>query len=173
MLKLNRRAAHLLVRSGVRSCTDITGFGLLGHAWEMASVSGVGMSIYLDKIPFLPGAARYTAEGFWPGGMWRNRYYLIPEHALPGAEPKVLLQPDQPEDTVNLLFDPETSGELLAAVPPDRLPMAQGTAAAEAAEDFRVIGKVVEGSQIELLDTEPVSGSPEYASVPAPIFLCV
>ncbi len=150
MLKLNRRAAHLLVQSGVRSCTDITGFSLLGHAWEMASASSVGMSINLKEVPLLPGATRYAIEGFWPGGMWRNRYYLIPEETMPGVEPKVLLQASLPEDTVNLLFDPETSGGLLAAVPPTRLQMAQQLFT-EAGEDLWIIGEVVEGSQISLI----------------------
>ncbi len=151
MLKLNRRAAQLLVQAGVRACTDITGFSLLGHAWEMASASGVGMSLELGRIPLLPGAEKYARAGFWPGGMWRNRHYLVPpQPALPGIEPKVVIDGGLEEDRVNLLFDPETSGGLLAAVPASGMPEAQRLFAA-AGEPCWVVGSVVEGEKISLV----------------------
>lgn len=113
MSTLNRRAARLLVEAGVRPCTDITGFGLLGHAWEMALQSEGGMRFWWEQLPWLPGAQRYAAAGCVPGGTGRNEEFLSEFVSLP-----VSFGPTERD----LLFDPQTSGGLLAAVPPDLWP---------------------------------------------------
>ena len=77
MLLLNRRASQLLRQAGVRACTDVTGFGLLGHGSEMAAASGVLLRIDASKVPLLPGAMEYAREGVLPGGVGRNRAYLL------------------------------------------------------------------------------------------------
>ena len=67
MLRLNRRRRRSPQAGGLRGATDITGFGLLGHASEMAAASGVDLRISAASVPLLPGAARYAAEGIWAG----------------------------------------------------------------------------------------------------------
>ena len=111
MAELNRTAAELMVRHGVTSATDITGFGLLGHAYEMAHGSGAGMRFHADDIPLLAEAARLAGEGVNPGGANDNRGYL---------EDKVTIDPSVDPNIARVLFDPQTSGGLLIAVPADR-----------------------------------------------------
>jgi selenide,water dikinase len=108
MARLNRTAAEVLSAYSVRACTDVTGFGLAGHAAEMAAGVSCGLRLFGGSLPLLPGAAEYAAMGLVPGGTWRNKEGRL--HALPRASeiPPVLL---------DLLFDPQTSGGLLAAVP--------------------------------------------------------
>lgn len=118
MLSLNRRPSEIFVAMGVRACTDITGYGLLAHALEMADASGVGLEIYIDQVPILEGAYEYAQRGILPGGTWRNRDHLLP----PEGEPRLYYPASIPEATLHLLYDPETSGGLLAAVPEALLP---------------------------------------------------
>src|SRR5688500_8331243 len=77
MRALNRAAAELLsLHPEVRACTDVTGFGLLGHGYEMAAASGVRLDIDSDSVPALPGAPEYARLDISPGGADRNRLYL-------------------------------------------------------------------------------------------------
>jgi selenide,water dikinase len=101
----------------VHACSDITGFGLLGHATEIASKSGVRLVVDADVIPWLPGAQRYAHEERLPGGAYRNRQYYEPL-----AECGVTFGAGVSAINQQLLFSPETSGGLLAAVPPDEAP---------------------------------------------------
>src|SRR5205085_5575349 len=78
MMQLNRKANAVLTRPGVHAVTDITGFGLLGHAWEMASQSLIGMRIAYDALPLLPHARHYAELGCIPGGSNRNEAYFKP-----------------------------------------------------------------------------------------------
>jgi selenide,water dikinase len=111
MTRLNRDAARALrgIRDALHTCTDITGFGLLGHAWEMAEQSRCGMRLNLAAIPWLPGAREYAAAGMTPGGTERNQQYLAAH---------VSLESGVSATDRALLFDPQTSGGLLAAVDP-------------------------------------------------------
>ncbi len=126
MLRLNGPASRVFVEAGVRACTDITGFGLLGHASEMAQAGGVLMRISASAVPVLDGALDYVRQKQVPGGTGRNRDYLIkpdrePEAAHPTGhqtEVRVRLNAGIPRESVTLLFDPQTSGGLFAAVPP-------------------------------------------------------
>ena len=111
MLQLNRHASHLARAAGVRTCTDVTGFSLLGHGEEMARASGVRIVIDASNVPALPGALEYARRGHVTGGADRNRR---------GLEGKVELPGGLPEDVEHLLFDPQTSGGLLIALPADR-----------------------------------------------------
>jgi selenide,water dikinase len=107
MLRLNRAAAEAASATRVHALTDVTGFGLLGHAHEMAHLSGVRLSIDYDALPWLPGARRYAGAGIFPGGTERNADYfgtwVTPERALADSDQW-------------LLHDPQTSGGLLMAV---------------------------------------------------------
>jgi len=111
MATLNAPGAQAMQRVGVNACTDITGFGLLGHAQEMARASGVGLEIRADRVPLLKDAEELAARGFFPGGAYRNRAYF---------EPWVELTRHLAEHRQLLLFDPMTSGGLLVAVPSSR-----------------------------------------------------
>jgi selenide,water dikinase len=111
MVTLNRAASEAMQRLAVHACSDVTGFGLLGHAFEMASGSGVTIVIEAARLPVLPGARRLAALGCVTGGCKRNRDYLSPNMAIGPAVREELLE---------VALDPQTSGGLLIAVPEDR-----------------------------------------------------
>jgi len=140
MMQLNRRASEALMQAGagVHALTDITGFGLLGHAWEMASQSHTGMRFDYHALPLLPGVQQYAKLGCIPGGAHRNEDYLTPHVHISDQ-----LDPDQRA----LLWDPQTSGGLFAAIDPVIWPQL-----AERAPDvvFWRIGTVTERVQDEV-----------------------
>jgi selenide,water dikinase len=109
MMRLNRSASMTLQRPGVHAVTDITGFGLLGHAWEMASQSHAGMRFAFDALPLLPHALHYAELGTVPGGAYRNEEFL---------EPHVRLGERLTDAQRVILWDPQTSGGLFAAIDP-------------------------------------------------------
>jgi len=107
MRRLNRAAAEVLVAAGIRGATDVTGFGLLGHAAEMVRASGTRFVIDARALPALPGALEVARAGIETGGAGHNRRAVADLLELePGLDPAV----------VALAFDPQTSGGLLAAV---------------------------------------------------------
>jgi selenide,water dikinase len=116
MLRLNRAAADVAREAGARGATDITGFGLLGHAAEMVEASGAGAALRLGDLPILPGALALAEKGTFSGGMTRNRRYL--EETL-GARGRLALGPSVTSAQAGLLFESETSGGLLFAVAPE------------------------------------------------------
>ena len=109
MATLNKSARDCMVKYRVHACTDVTGFGLMGHSYEMAQGSDVTLEIHLDGITFIPEAVDLAREGFFPAGTQRNRTYSA--HAVDVGQVDKLHQ--------DLLFDPETSGGLLMAVHPE------------------------------------------------------
>lgn len=140
MKRLNRAASELAQAHGVVAATDVTGFSLMGHAWEMAESSGVGMKIYYDMLPFISPAKELAKAFEFPGGAFDNRLYFG-DHV---KAPKSLS-----EDELMLLFDPQTSGGLLLAVNCDRLDDFR-TQAEKMDQPIWVIGEVVEGDQITI-----------------------
>jgi selenide, water dikinase len=107
MAALNRRACEILQGREVRACTDVTGFGLLGHACEMAADTACDIRIEAGSVPLLPGARDYAAMGLVPEGCYRNKSFRL----------RFIDRPQGfDEDELNILFDPQTSGGLLAAV---------------------------------------------------------
>lgn len=111
MLELNARASEAMVEAGALAATDVTGFGFLGHLYELASGSGLSAEVWPGEVPLLPGALKLAAEGYSPGGGARNRSYLKAHvHADQGV----------PEPLMTLLYDPQTSGGLLIAISPDK-----------------------------------------------------
>jgi selenide,water dikinase len=111
MLRLNRVASQIAVEHGARGATDITGFGLLGHALEMTEASGAGVTIEASRLPFLPGAVQLAEQGNFSGGMKRNR-----RHVEARLGPRLVIAGDLPAATMLLLFESETSGGLLFSV---------------------------------------------------------
>jgi selenide, water dikinase len=116
MLRLNRAAAETAMEAGARGATDITGFGLLGHAAEMVEASGAGVVLRFEDLPVLPGALALAEKGTFSGGMTRNRKHL--EETL-GARGRLALSASVSEAQAGLLFESETSGGLLFAVAPE------------------------------------------------------
>jgi selenide,water dikinase len=142
MMKINR-AASLAARSvDVTACTDVTGFGLLGHAYEISEKSGVGLRISASAVPLLPGALKYVADGQIPGGLNRNRDYFS-THPLGGVTMSDKIAPD----LATLLYNPETSGGLLIAVPAKSAATLEAAFASDHLNLWR-IGEVVSGAGI-------------------------
>ena len=110
MKTLNRAAAKAMVAVGVHACTDVTGFGLLGHLYEMLCAGGVAATVDAAKIPVLPTAEECARQSITTGGARNNETYLAPclhfDEAV-GAERR------------QVLFDPQTSGGLLIAISPE------------------------------------------------------
>jgi selenide,water dikinase len=112
MLRLNRAASEVAHEFDVRGATDITGFGLLGHALEMVEASGVGVTLTAEGLPILDGALPLAEKGHFSGGMKRNR-----RHVEASLGPRRLsIHPSFPAHLVNLLFESETSGGLFFSV---------------------------------------------------------
>lgn len=141
MKRLNRQAAQLLQQLGVNACTDITGFSLLGHGYEMAERSEARLRFHLERLPFLDGAIQYAEENLFPGGACRNRdAYARWVSFAPGIS----------EEMQMLLFTPETSGGLLAAIPPERVE-ALVTLFETHNHPCWIVGEAVEGAGIEVV----------------------
>jgi len=136
MLRLNRVAAQVAQALGVRGATDITGFGLLGHAAEMVEASGAGIVISAARLPFLPGARELAEQGQFSGGMKRNRRHL---DTVLGA--RLVIDPGLSAGVVGLLSESETSGGLLFGVARERAGEVAGAFAARG-ESCAEIGEV-------------------------------
>lgn len=137
MASLNDRAAWIMSESGAHACTDVTGFGLLGHLYEMVAASGVGSRIALGKVPVLEQARPLASIGMIPAGAYRNLQYL--DERLQWA--------DGIEDVERLILaDPQTSGGLLMAIPGEKAEaiiealLAAGVAGAK-------IGEIIESKE--------------------------
>jgi selenide,water dikinase len=144
MLRLNRGAAEVALECGARGATDITGFGLLGHAAEMVEASGVGLVIEAARLPVLPGALELAARGQLSGGMKRNRRYLEETFG-----PRLQVAAEVPAALVPLLFESETSGGLLFSVPADQVARVQ-EAFAKRGEPAWEVGEVLDESLIRV-----------------------
>lgn len=107
MATLNKTASELMLESGVHACTDITGFGLLGHASGMIEDGPLGMEIRLSSIPLLPEAMEFAQMGLVPAGTQRNREF---------RSNMIEMANEISDDIMNILFDPQTSGGLLIAI---------------------------------------------------------
>ena len=111
MKVLNRDASLAMIEVGVNACTDVTGFGLLGHLWEMCTASKLGAAVNLSKVPVLTEAWQLAESGTIPGGAYSNREYVAAD---------VMFDPRIDDAGQLVLCDPQTSGGLLIAVPRDR-----------------------------------------------------
>jgi len=140
MKKLNKVAAELALEFDLHSGTDVTGFSLLGHVLEMAEASNVRVRFNYHKIQFISGARSYAEQYIFPGGTYDNRLYF-------GTN--VHFDPTLDEPSQLLLFDPQTSGGLLLAVPPDKLEKLL-IRAEQMDQPLWVIGEVFPGKGIEV-----------------------
>jgi selenide,water dikinase len=140
MTRLNGTASQIALASGVMCATDVTGFSLLGHGLEIAKASGVKLSLVFDQIPFVSCAHKYADLWTFPGGAADNRNYYR-EH--------VHFKNSIDETMQMLLFDPQTSGGLLMAVPEKNIEQFKNLARKEN-QPYWIIGEVKKGKGIEV-----------------------
>lgn len=134
MLTPGRQAAEAMREFGVRGATDITGFGLMGHAWELAKASGVTLEIVAERAPVLPGALELARRKMLTKGDKVNREYVGDD---------VTIDTDITKETVSLLYDPQTAGGMLISIARDRA-AALLAKLRETYAQAAIIGRVIE-----------------------------
>jgi len=134
MAALNNKAAELMQEAGVHACTDITGFGFLGHACQLAENSRVGLKIDSASVPFFPEAEELAAMGLCPAGLFRNREFY---------SGTVKIAPGLPAHVEDILFDPQTSGGLLISLAPEAAQPLVARLREAGVQDAAIIGEVV------------------------------
>ena len=134
MATLNKKAAELMQETGVHACTDVTGFGLLGHAAEMIEDTDVGIVIHSLEVPFFPEAKELAEMGIIPGGLHRNREF---------RRNMVKIAEEVPDYLADIFFDPQTSGGLLISVPKQKASALLSRMRREGIEEAAIIGEVV------------------------------
>ena len=140
MAALNKQARDAAATVQVNACTDITGFGLLGHAGEMAAGSGKTIELFARDVPLLPGALAMAEEGIVPGGAFRNREHM---------GESVSFAQDVPVALQDILYDPQTSGGLLLSVPEkDAGPLLERLE--ETCPDSKIIGQVLPRENVSI-----------------------
>jgi len=148
MTRLNRGAAEILSAMELRGCTDVTGFGLLGHGVEMVVASKCGFRIRVEAVPLLPGALHYAGGGFLAGGMGRNRRYV--EGLAQEGKLSVRMPSGVSADLIALLYDSETSGGLLFSAPAERADEVRERFAARG-EPVWEVGEVISEVAVEIV----------------------
>ena len=134
MAQLNAKAAEAMLQCReIHACTDVTGFGLLGHADEMAAGSGVTVRIYSRRLPLLPGALELAEMGIIPAGAYRNRDYVMS---------RLSVGENVPQARLDLISDPQTSGGLLIALPMEEAGALVGALRADC-PDSAIVGTVL------------------------------
>ncbi|NDY42426.1 selenide, water dikinase SelD [Dissulfurirhabdus thermomarina] len=134
MSALNRTAADLLRDFPVSACTDVTGFGFLGHLAEMVVDSGTGVQVRWAAVPVFPEALEWADMGLLPAGTYHNREF---------RGPFVTFAPDVPRNRRDVLFDPQTSGGLLVAVPAAEAEALQAALVARGVTEAAIVGEVI------------------------------
>lgn len=137
MATLNKAAAEAMVAVGVNACTDVTGFGLMGHLRSMVIASKVSAQVRFGQVPLLPGAWDLLQEGVAPGGTHRN---------LDAVRESVQWHPELTNEQKLMLCDAQTSGGLLISVPGERLDMMLSELEAAGVGTRSVIGEIIEGN---------------------------
>jgi selenide,water dikinase len=140
MLRLNKTAAQVARKHGARGATDITGFGLLGHAMEMTNSAGVRFVFHYNQLPFLPGAFKYGEDWVFPGGASTN---------MAAFQSQVTFDEGVSDWQRMLIYDPETSGGLLIAIDADKADALLNDLRA-AGEDAHSVGEVIAGEGIHV-----------------------
>jgi len=133
MVTLNNKAAELMMTADVHACTDVTGFGLLGHACEMIEGTDIGMRIHSTDVPFFPEAKELAEMGMIPGGLHRNRQFRLNMVEFGDSVPQFMS---------DILFDPQTSGGLLISVPASEAESLLERMHEEGIEEAAIIGEV-------------------------------
>jgi selenide,water dikinase len=133
---LNDKASQIMLAAGAHACTDVTGFGLLGHLAEMAEASKLSVKLDSKAIPIIPESLQYAHMGLIPEGMYANWEYRQPIVDAEGID----------EDTMAVLYDPQTSGGLLIATAPEKSDALIAELKAAGIIQAAVIGEMIEGT---------------------------
>lgn len=141
MAKLNDKAAEVMVSLGAHACTDITGFGLIGHACEMAENSGVAIELYSDKVPFIREVLQFAQMGLIPEGMYANEEFRA--HMVEGSQAD--------EDLMAILYDPQTSGGLFIAVAPEKANKMVEQIRQAGDEQAAIVGQVIDSPKSQII----------------------
>ncbi len=142
MAALNRTAAEVMQRFKVHACTDITGFGLLGHLSEMVAGSGRGVRLFSTQIPIIAESVEYAAMGLIPAGAYKNREFRQAMITFEASVARVLQ---------DIFFDPQTSGGLLISVAAGQAEEILSALKSEGLEDAALIGEVMEAPEEKIL----------------------
>ena len=134
MAALNKQASELMQEIGVHACTDITGFGFIGHVSQLAQSSQVGIKVNSASVPVFPEAKEFAAKGLCPGGLNRNREFY---------GKKVEFSKQVPEYIKDILFDPQTSGGLLLSLAPKAAELLINKLNKAGVRDAAIIGEVI------------------------------
>ncbi len=135
MATLNKGAAEAMAEMNINACTDITGFGLLGHCLEMAGASKVGIRIHAEKVPVIPEAKDFASMGLVPGGSYKNQGFCAKHLEIDASVDSLL---------IDIFADPQTSGGLLISVPPDLAPALVQKLKERKTPAANIIGEVLE-----------------------------
>ena len=141
MTRLNRHPSHIVRAVEANALTDVTGYSILGHGYEIAAASNVAIRITTSRVPLLPGVLEYASRGIVTGGAARNRKYLLG---------KASLSADVSEELQHVLYDPQTSGGLLFAVAPEKAAEVEARFAAAELTVWQV-GAVVKGEGVQVV----------------------
>lgn len=133
MSYLNKDACEAMMKVGINGCTDITGFGILGHGLEMAEASNVSLEIWSDYIPIIKESIDFAKMGIIPAGAYNNEGYI-------GT--RVRFAESIKQEIKDIMYDPQTSGGLLISVPEERFDKLMEELRIRNKTDFNVIGKV-------------------------------
>lgn len=133
MAYLNKDACEAMMKVGINGCTDITGFGLLGHGYEMAEASNVSLEIWADYIPIIKESIEFAKMGIIPAGAYNNEGYM-------GAH--VRFAANVKQEIRDIMYDPQTSGGLLISIPEEHSEKLMEELRKNNKTDFNLIGKV-------------------------------
>ena len=138
MAELNRTAAEVMAPFDIGACTDITGFGFLGHLAEMVTGSGMSIRVYAARVPLIPESLEYAAMGLIPAGAHRNREF---------REAMLVFSNTVSRSQQDVLVDPQTSGGLLISVEPARSEDLVAALQSAGVRDAALVGEVVDGPE--------------------------
>lgn len=142
MAALNKLPAEIMKNYPVHACTDITGFGLLGHLAEMVENSNLGIQLWADHIPIIPRTRDYAVMGMIPGGAYKNREF---------RENMITFSPEVDRVTQDILFDPQTSGGLLISLDPEHASSLLEDLKRNGLQQPAVIGEVVTDPKMKIM----------------------
>lgn len=142
MVLLNKTASEAMLEAGVSACTDITGFGLMGHAYELAEASKVTLSFFAGRIPIFDGCERYVKMGLMPGVSKLSKKYL---------KDAIRIDPKVREELVDVLFDAQTSGGLLISIPKGKAEILCTKLKERGALTYDVVGEVRERGDVSII----------------------
>jgi len=141
MMRLNNNAAAAMIDTEVSACTDITGFGLLGHACEMAENSKVAIEIFVDKVPFIPETLEFARMGLVPEGMYANQEFRI----------DMVKNGETDEDLLSVLYDPQTSGGLFISVPAEKAEALLASIRRGGDGEAAIVGQVIDKPEGQII----------------------